>query len=206
MNKIAADPRLDPRLKLLFGAMELPHGGDVESREAMIEQANSPEATAAREALTAFFAACDTEEVAPSAGLTIQDYDFVSEPDGNTAKIQFIRPDSPEPLPCVYYIHGGGMAAMSCYDGNYRAWGKIIAARGVAVAMVDFRNSVSPSSVPEVAPYPAGLNDCVSGLKWVLSRGDELGIDTGRVIVAGESGGGSLILSHRRRRRLLFHR
>jgi len=195
MNKIAADSRVDPRLKLLFGAIELPLGGDVESREAMVEQANSEEAVAAREAFTAFFDACDTEEIAPSAGLTIKDYDFVSEPDGNTAKIQFIRPDSSGPLPCVYYIHGGGMAAMSCYDGNYRAWGKIIAARGVAVAMVDFRNSVSPSSVPEVAPYPAGLNDCVSGLKWVIGQAEELGIDTNRVIVAGESGGGNLTLA-----------
>ena len=29
---------------------------------------------------------------------------------------------------------------MSCYDGMYRGWGKIIAANGVAVVMVDFRN------------------------------------------------------------------
>jgi len=76
MNKIAADSRVDPRLKLLFGAIELPLGGDVESREAMVEQANSEEAVAARQAFTAFFDACDTEEIAPSAGLTIKDYDF----------------------------------------------------------------------------------------------------------------------------------
>ena len=62
------------------------------------------------------------------------------------------------------------MASMSCYDGMYRGWGKIIAANGVAVVMVDFRNSVAPSSVPEVAPFPAGLNDCVSGLKWVVAN------------------------------------
>ena len=71
---------------------------------------------------------------------------------------------------CVYYIHGGGMASMSCYDGMYRGWGKIIAAKGVAVVMVDFRNCVRASSAPEVAPFPAGLNDCVSGLKWVVAN------------------------------------
>jgi acetyl esterase len=70
-------------------------------------------------------------------------------------------------VPCVFYIHGGRMRFSSCYLGNYKAWGRMIAARGVAVAMVDFRNSVHPSSAPEVAPFPAGLNDCVSGLKWV---------------------------------------
>ena len=60
-------------------------------------------------------------------------------------------------MACVYYIHGGGMTNLSCFDGMYRGWGKLIAANGVAVVMVDFRNAISPSSVPEVAPYPAGL-------------------------------------------------
>ena len=46
-------------------------------------------------------------------------------------------------LACVYYIHGGGMASLSCFDGIYRGWGKIIAANGVAVVMVDFRNASS---------------------------------------------------------------
>jgi len=32
----------------------------------------------------------------------------------------------------------------------FRGWGKLIGANGVAVVMVDFRNAVVPSSVPEV--------------------------------------------------------
>jgi acetyl esterase/lipase len=120
---------------------------------------------------------------------------IVSEPDGNTINLQVIRPDTDETVPCVYYIHGGGMASLSCYDGMYRGWGKIIAANGVAVVMVDFRNSVTASSVPEVAPFPAGLNDCVSGLKWVVANAGHLNIDPARIIVAGESGGGNLTLA-----------
>jgi acetyl esterase/lipase len=77
----------------------------------------------------------------------------------------------------------------------YRAWGKIIAAQGVAVAMVDFRNCLTPSSAPEVKPYPAGLDDCVSGLKWVAANSGSLGIDPARIIVAGESGGGNLAIA-----------
>ena len=194
-SKIAEDPRIDPRIKAIFSGMDLGGGGDVESREAMLEAANSEEATAVREGLRVFLDACDTEEIAPSAGLKIEDHEFTSQPDGNIAKIQYIRPDSAEKLPCVYYIHGGGMQSLSCYYGNYRAWGKIIAANGVAVAMVEFRNALIPSSLPEVAPYPAGLNDCVSGLKWVAGHADELGIDPSRIIIAGESGGGNLTLA-----------
>jgi len=61
--------------------------------------------------------------------------------------------------------------------------------------MVDFRNCISPSSVPEVEPFPAGLNDCVSGLKWVHAHAAELGVDPDHVVVSGESGGGNLTLA-----------
>ena len=142
-----------------------------------------------------FLDAADSEEVAPSAGLVVTEHVVTSQPDGNDINIRFIRPERRELLPCVYYIHGGGMQVMSCYDGNYRAWGRMIAAQGVAVAMVDFRNALVPSSVPEVAPFPAGLNDCVSGVKWVASNHDELAIDPERIVVAGESGGGNLTLA-----------
>jgi len=195
-NRIASDPRIDPRIKNIFGA--LPAMGpqtDAESREQLVAEANTTEALAQRQMLKSFMDMIDTEELAPSAGLTITEHQVRSDPDGNTINVRFIRPDSDESLPCVYYIHGGGMAALSAYDGNYRAWGKMLAARGVAVAMVDFRNSVIPSSVDEVAAFPAGLNDCVSGLKWVVANEAELNIDRKRIIVSGESGGGNLTLA-----------
>ena len=132
MNKIAEDPRIDPRLKALFSELVIDGGGDVVSREAMSEQANREEALAAREAMKALFDACDSEEIAPAAGLTLKDYEFVSDPDVNVGKIQFIRPNSAGPLPCVYYIHGGGMQVASCFYGIYRAWGRLIAGHGVA--------------------------------------------------------------------------
>jgi len=137
----------------------------------------------------------DSEEISPSAGLDISTHEFTSSPDGNSIKVQFIRPQSTQSLPCVYYIHGGGMQSMSCFWGIYRAWGKIIAQQGVAVAMVDFRNCLTPSSSPDVAPFPAGLNDCVSGLKWLVGQAEELNIDPGKIIIAGESGGGNLTLA-----------
>jgi acetyl esterase/lipase len=142
-----------------------------------------------------FFEQMDNEAVASSKGLTSRWESLVSDPDGNTIRFHFIRPDNSDIVPCVYYIHGGGMAYLSAERGFYKAWGRIIAAQGVAVAMIDFRNSVRASSVPEVAPYPAGLNDCVSGLKWVHANAATLGIDPTRIIIAGESGGGNLTLA-----------
>jgi acetyl esterase len=192
---VAADPRLDPRLKAILAGMPSETPTDVDSRETLLAEANSDAARKQAEAFRGFMDMCDTEELAPSAGLRINTEKVVSEPDGNTINLQVIRPDNDETVACVYYIHGGGMASLSCYDGMYRGWGKTIAANGVAVVMVDFRNSVSASSVPEVAPFPAGLNDCVSGLRWVVAHAAELNIDPSRIVVAGESGGGNLTLA-----------
>ncbi len=170
-------------------------GGDAESREQLLAEASSEEAIAQRAMIATLLDAADNEDVAPSKGLNVTEHSFVSQPDGNTINLRLIRPDGPALLPAVYYIHGGGMQTMSCYDGNYRAWGRIIAAQGVAVAMVDFRNALTPSSVEEVAPFPAGLNDCVSGLRWLIANASDLGIDPARVVIAGESGGGNLTLA-----------
>ena len=196
MSQLTEDPRIDPRIKTIFAAMpEMADPGDATNREQLLAEAASSEAKAAAKGMAAFMALCDTEEVAPSAGLRTETLTFVSEPDGNTIQVQFIRADNADVLPCVYYIHGGGMQSMSCFDGVYRAWGRIIAAQGVAVAMVDFRNALTPSSAPEVAPYPAGLNDCVSGVKWLAAEASTRAIDPDRIIVAGESGGGNLTLA-----------
>ena len=194
-SKIADDTRIDPRIRQLFGPLEFPTPADVASRDELLAAAQTDEAVARRELVQAFTSLCDTEAVAPSAGLEISDHVVASEPDGNKINIRVIRPEGNEVLPCVYYIHGGGMQTSSTYQGNYQAWGRIVAAFGVVVAMVDFRNSIEPSSVPEVAPFPAGLDDCVSGLKWVADNRDALRIDPGRIVVAGESGGGNLALA-----------
>lgn len=195
MTKMNNDPRIDPRIKAILGDMPAVSFEDVASRQEALDEVNTPDAIARQTQLEAMFEFIDNEQVAPSAGLAISTHQFVSEPDGNSIKVQFIRPESSETLPCVYYIHGGGMQSMSCFVGMYRAWGKIIAAQGVAVAMVDFRNCLTPSSAPEVAPFPAGLNDCVSGVKWLVDHAVELNVDPAHIVIAGESGGGNLTLA-----------
>jgi acetyl esterase/lipase len=195
MSLINDDPRIDSRIKAVFGSVVMGGSRNVESRDAAIESASSERAISNRQMMAAFLQQCDTEDIAPSDGLISTNKTFTSTPDGNIINIQYIRPDNSDVLPCVYYIHGGGMATMSCYDGNYKAWGRILAAQGVAVAMVDFRNALVPSSAPEIAPYPAGLNDCVSGVKWISANSQLLAIDPKQIIVSGDSGGGNLALA-----------
>ena len=195
MNKIAEDPRIDPRLKAMFGDLPAISQPDVSSREELVERMNRPEAIRARETALAALNTPELEQIAPSDGLDISSETITSQPDGNAIKILLIRPQSDAPLPAVYYIHGGGMQSGSCYDPRSSAWGRLIARQGVAVAMVDFRNSLVPSSTPDLAPYPGGLNDCVSGLRWLADNAQRLGVDPSRIVVAGASGGGNLTLA-----------
>jgi acetyl esterase/lipase len=189
------DLRLDPRVKWALRNVPVTQLTDVDSRETLLEISNHPKAQALRDKTAALYEALDTDEVAPSAGLQVAVHECSSQPDGNTVKIRVVRPDDDERRPCVVYLHGGGMQSGSAFDPMYRIWARVLAAEGLVVAMVDFRNAVTPSSAPEVEPFPAGLHDCVSGLRWVVAHAAELGVDTDHVIVAGESGGGNLTIA-----------
>lgn len=196
MSKIADDSRLDPRIRRIMGVMpDAEAGRDVADRDELLAKANSPKALAMRAAVDANLDRIDSTELAPLEGLDISTLEFTSQPDGNPIKVSFMRPQVDQAVPCVYYIHGGGMQSMSAFLGMYQCWGRLIAHQGVAVALVDFRNALYPSSAEEVAPFPAGLNDCVSGVHWLADQADELGIDPQRIIVAGESGGGNLTIA-----------
>ena len=195
MPDIQNDRRLDPRLRAMLGAFPNTTRSNVDNRQQLLDEAATPEAIEMQAQITAMLDMIDNEDVAPSTGLTTSTHEFISAPDGNTIKVQLIRAEDAATQPCVVYLHGGGMQTMSAFDGMYRAWGRIIAAQGVAVAMIDFRNALLPSSAPEVAPFPAGMNDCVSGVKWVIENAGALGIDPDHVVVAGESGGGNLTLA-----------
>lgn len=195
MGKLNDDPRIDPRIKAAMGALPSRTRSDVADRDEIMAEIATPEAQEIRALIDGLLDSLDNEPIAPSVGLTISEHTFVSAPDGNEIPLQFIRPDGDDPKPCVYYLHGGGMASMSAFNGMYSTWGRIIAHQGVAVAMPDFRNCAVPSRSGDVAPYPAGLNDCVSGVTWLIDHAADLGIDPASVIIAGESGGGNLTLA-----------
>lgn len=194
-SKLMDDARIDPRIKAAFQHFDYPTLGDVASRADLLAEANSDAGRAGARGMAAWLVTFDNEQAAPSDGLAVSTLQIPPQPDGNEINLLMTRPVGDECLPCVYYIHGGGMQSLSCFDGNYKAWARLIAAHGVAVIMVDFRNALYPSSAAEVAPFPAGLNDCVAGVEWVRENSATLNIDPARIIIAGESGGGNLTLA-----------
>jgi acetyl esterase/lipase len=111
--------------------------------------------------------------------------------DGNGITLYIHRPDgAAAPLPCVVHTHGGGMAILQASDPGFVVWRDALAAAGLVVVGVEFRNS---AGVLGPCPFPAGLNDCASAAQWVIANRDELGVST--VIISGESGGGNLSIA-----------
>ena len=88
------------------------------------------------------------------------------------------------PLPCVYWMHGGGLVLgdHAGDDPRFDAWCQTFGCVGV---------SVQYRLAPET-PYPGPLDDCVAGLSWVHRNAAELGIDPARIGVGGQSAGGGL--------------
>ena len=70
-SKLKQDPRIDPRLRAMFGALpEQPKLENTQSREALVAAANNEAARAQRAAMQPMLDMMDTEAIAPSAGLT----------------------------------------------------------------------------------------------------------------------------------------
>jgi hypothetical protein len=80
---IAGDVRLDPRVRAFLADDEFEPQGDVDRRETLLAEANSPAARAGAEEFRQFMEQFDTEEAAPTAGLRIHTERVVSQPDGN---------------------------------------------------------------------------------------------------------------------------
>lgn len=92
--------------------------------------------------------------------------------------------DPATPLPIVVFFHGGGwsLGDVESYDSLLRA---------LCVASASLYVSVDYRLAPE-HKFPTGLNDCQSVTEWVLDHGDEIGGDTSKVAVMGDSAGGNL--------------
>ena len=69
-------------------------------------------------------------------------------------------------------------------------WRDELCSVGMVVVGVEFRNGGGKLGNH---PFPAGLNDCMSGLQWTFNNKAALRIST--IVVSGESGGGNLTLA-----------
>jgi len=84
----------------------------------------------------------------------------------------------------LLYLHGGGYA-MGYPEMAEELYYELITKLNVCVVAPDYRLSLEH-------PFPAGLNDCFDSLKWLMNEAKNFGIDSTKIIVAGDSAGGGL--------------
>jgi acetyl esterase/lipase len=87
-------------------------------------------------------------------------------------------------LPALLYMHGGGYIVGSI-DTEHTLTVMLTRELGVAVVSVDYR--LAPEN-----PYPAAVDDCYAALLWLHAHAGELGVDTARIAVIGQSAGAGL--------------
>jgi acetyl esterase len=88
------------------------------------------------------------------------------------------------PLPAVAYFHGGGWV-QGDLETHHGLCARLARHADVLVVGVDYR--LAPEH-----KFPAAIEDCLAAYRWVRSRGRDIGADTARVAVAGDSAGGNL--------------
>lgn len=115
-------------------------------------------------------------------------------PDGDIPARLF-APDIHRPAPALIYLHGGGwvLGDVEAYDPLCRALAK---RAECVVVSVDYRLA------PE-AKFPAAVKDCYAAAEWVANHAGDLGIDSDRIAVGGDSAGGNLatVICHEARDR-----
>ncbi len=183
------DPRADPRM---LAAMA-PIGLDVAPPATPVTAASSLEeileaCMIAEAGFQMAFGMVNQPAATPGVSSTVE---TITGSDGRDITLYIHRPDGVDSsLPCIVHTHGGGMAILTAADPGYVAWRDTLAATGLVVVGVEFRNAAGTLG-PH--PFPAGLNDCASAAQWVIASRESLGVST--VVISGESGGGNLSIA-----------
>ncbi|MEQ1862133.1 MAG: alpha/beta hydrolase [Chthoniobacteraceae bacterium] len=106
-----------------------------------------------------------------------------AEHDANPLRLDFYAPQGRAAAPCVIVLHGGGWEQGERHE--FAAFNHLLAARGYAVAAIDYR----------LAPrwtWPAPHADTLAALRYLEVHAGELGIDPQRFVLMGRSAGGQI--------------
>ncbi|HEY6253799.1 MAG TPA: alpha/beta hydrolase [Candidatus Angelobacter sp.] len=99
--------------------------------------------------------------------------------------IYIVRPaGNKTTLPVVMFFHGGGWV-LGDFETHERVVRDIVNGANVAVVFPEYTRA------PD-AHYPVANEEAYATTKWVAERGSEIGLDSSRIAVAGESAGGNM--------------
>ncbi|GAA3043269.1 alpha/beta hydrolase [Actinokineospora globicatena] len=103
---------------------------------------------------------------------------------GGDLRVRVYEPTGEGPFPGLVWFHGGGWV-LGSFQENEAVCRTLCREAETVVVSVEYR--LAPED-----RFPAAADDAYAALAWVTEKGAELGIDTLRIAVAGESTGGNL--------------
>lgn len=106
------------------------------------------------------------------------------DPNDQDAVLDIHRPAKVEAgSPLVVWIHGGGF--VSGRRADITNYAKVLAGRGFNVVNLDY--TIAPE-----ATYPTPIRQVSKALAYLSAEGTKLGIDTSRIVLAGDSAGAQI--------------
>lgn len=119
------------------------------------------------------------------AGVTVRDIVVPGPEDNAGVRVRVYAPDAMSASKAaMLWIHGGGFI-IGTPEQDEADNIALCRELGIVVAAVAYR--LGPDH-----PYPAGLDDCYAALTWLHSAARELGVDTDRIAIGGNSAGAGL--------------
>ncbi len=151
------------------------------------EKAGGKAALTVAEMRARYEAVCRAFDPGRPAGMTVEELTAEAEGPGEerlAVPLRLYRPAGLERPPLLLYCHGGGWV-VGGLDSHDSVVAELAEGAGCAAVAVDYRLA------PEHR-WPAQLDDAWTALTWLVREADALGLDAGRLIVAGDSAGGQL--------------
>jgi acetyl esterase len=135
-----------------------------------------------QQAKAAYEAGAGVLEVSKAPLARVQDFRIPAR-EGHALGARLYAP-SDAALPVLLYFHGGGftIGSVASHDVLCRELSRL---SGCAVVSLDYRLA------PEHR-FPTAVHDAWDATQWLAAHGGELGIDSGRMAVGGDSAGGTL--------------
>lgn len=107
------------------------------------------------------------------------------------------KKDAGNKRPLIIWMHGGGFKLGNKSSRGIPLWSKDFAQRGYVCAAINYRNSKG-KTLSQFEATAAACHDAIEDLHrsiaFLKQHADEFGIDTSRIILAGNSAGGMIAL------------
>jgi acetyl esterase/lipase len=107
--------------------------------------------------------------------------------DGRTLQATIYQPEGAGPFPVIVDVHGGAWVRGDVDRGEHAHMNRSLAAMGMVVVAIDFRQS-------ERNHYPDSVADVNFALRWVRAHAAEFNGASRRIGALGSSSGGHLVL------------